>query len=267
MKNPQNLKNQGFKKHLGQNFLRNKSIAINMIEKVNITKDHTIVEIGCGDGFLSKTILENSKCKNLICFEIDPFWIEQTKKKISDPRYQVIEQDILKLDWKSLSKNQPLIILANLPYQISFPIMFKIIENKNLIESGVVMVQEEVAQKIVSDKGKNFNHVSMQMQHNLELELMDKIGPENFYPSPKVNSRTFYFKPKRENLGLNQEQKFWNFLKNCFKYPRQTLKNNLKKHGIFNANLEEKFDEKYFMQRAQQLSFKDFKQIYQTLSN
>src|SRR5207248_2049222 len=101
-----------------------------MIEAVKIDNQTTVMEIGCGDGFLSQAILSQSSCKELRIYEIDPEWAAVVQEKIRDPRMSMNIISILDFDWSELSAFGPLVMLANLPYQITFPIFFRILDFK-----------------------------------------------------------------------------------------------------------------------------------------
>ncbi|MFH1644563.1 MAG: 16S rRNA (adenine(1518)-N(6)/adenine(1519)-N(6))-dimethyltransferase RsmA [bacterium] len=250
------------KKQLGQHFLRKQSVVDHMIDKVKITQQTTVMEIGCGDGFLTKSILMQTKCKKLIVFEIDPQWAEFVQNEIKDPRLEINVENILDVDFKLVEKDAPFVLLANIPYQITFPIMFLLQKNKQLFSEGVVMVQDEVAQKIAAKKGKKYSATSLFLQYHFDFELMEKIGPESFTPAPKVNSRLLYFKPKLTPPKIKDEDEFWKFLKLCFKFPRRTLQNNLK---MAHYDLE-KITPEILKLRAQQISFDQFLDIWNKLN-
>jgi 16S rRNA (adenine1518-N6/adenine1519-N6)-dimethyltransferase len=248
----------GCKKRFGQHFLRKQSVVDHMIGRVGITPDTTVMEIGCGDGFLTRSILDHSLCKRLLCLEIDPEWRDVVAAAITDPRLDLQLADVLALDWLTLPV--PLTLLSNLPYQITFPLLFLMVQHKHLFTEGVVMIQEEVAQKLVAMSGRSYTHVSLFLRHHFEFELMEKIGPEAFVPPPKVNSRLVYFKP-RTGPAIPEEERFWKFVKHAFTSPRQTLRNNLKHAGypitalpVETLNL-----------RAQQLPFEGFLDLWKTL--
>ena len=250
------------KKQFGQHFLRKQSVVDNMIEKVKITPKTTIMEIGCGDGFLTRSILLQTNCKKLIVFEIDEQWANVVKNEIKDPRLNINIENILDVDLQTLQKETPLVLLANLPYQITFPIMFLLQKNKELFSEGVVMIQEEVAQKIVAKRGRPYSAASLFLQYHFKFELMEKVGPENFAPPPKVNSRLLYFKPKLNVPKIKNEEEFWKFLKLCFKFPRRTLQNNLKTtHYDLNETAPE-----ILKLRAQQVSFEQFLDLWNLLN-
>lgn len=120
------------------------------------------------------------------------------------------------------------------------------------------MIQEEVAQKIVAKRGKPYSATSIFLQHSFDVELMEKVEPGAFTPPPKVFSRLLYFKPKKEVTPIPDEENFWKFLKLCFRFPRQTLRNNLKSTH-YDAS---KFDDELLKRRAQQFSFDEFLQLW-----
>jgi 16S rRNA (adenine1518-N6/adenine1519-N6)-dimethyltransferase len=251
------------KKSLGQHFLRNAAVVDRMIDNVKIPPETTIVEIGCGDGFLTDAILKQSKCKQLIVYEIDSEWADFVKNKIKDTRLKINIDNILDVDLAlGLENSKPLVLLANLPYQITFPILFKLQKNKSIFDEGVVMVQEEVAQKIVAKRGKKYSATTLFLQYHFDWKLLDKIEPGSFVPAPKVFSRTLYFKPKFDLVAIPQETEFWEFVKMCFKSPRQTVRNNLKGTKYFK---NEKITSDVLQLRAQQISFDQFLSLWNDL--
>jgi len=279
-KKQKNIQKPRKKKALGQHFLRKQSVVDHMIEKVEITPKTSVLEIGCGDGFLTHSILEQTECKQLIVYEIDREWAEFVKNKIDAIRLDVRIENVLDANFDAFEAEKPWVVLANLPYQITFPIMFLFQKHKDLFEEGVVMVQEEVAQKIVAKRGKKYSATSIFLQYHFDFELMEKVEPEAFVPPPKVVSRLLYFKPKHgpsihdaphrtrderhlgrtdDGIQIPEEEKFWKFLKLCFKFPRQTLKNNLKStHYDYS-----KISSEILKLRSQQMSFQDFLDLWE----
>lgn len=250
------------KKKFGQNFLRKQSVVDHMVDRVTITPETTVIEIGCGDGFLTAAILDQTKCKNLLVYEIDVQWLIVVQKKLRDKRLVLNHQNILELDFeKELAPKMPLVILANLPYQITFPIIFLIQKHKHLFQEGVVMVQEEVAQKIVAKGGRGYSATTLFLQYHFDWELMEKVEPAAFDPAPKVFSRLIYFKPKLDVKPIPHEEGFWKFLRLCYKTPRQTLRNNLRSTHYPYAKLSPET----LSLRAQQMTFDEFIGIWEKL--
>jgi 16S rRNA (adenine1518-N6/adenine1519-N6)-dimethyltransferase len=248
------------KKSYGQHFLRNDSIAQKIVLSVDLNDASSVFEIGCGDGALTRIILQN-KLARLWVFEIDPEWAALVQKRLPDPRLEVFVQNILTTDFTQLEPYKPWTLLANLPYQITFPILYKLQENRHLLAEGVIMIQEEVAKKLVATRGRGYGFVSLFFQHYFELRLLDKISPSAFYPPPKVFSRLVYFRPKSSLTEIPDEIHFWEFVKVCFKQPRRTLKNNLSQ-GHYDIH---KIPDSTLSLRAQQMDIDDLLSIWTVL--
>lgn len=248
------------KKMYGQHFLRKHSTVDNMINAVVITPETTVVEIGCGDGFLTKAILQQTPCKKLVCFEIDQEWADYVKARVFDPRFDLRLENILDASFDTVPSEAPLIMLANLPYQITFPILYLLQRSKQRFGSIVVMVQEEVGQKLAASHGKSFSAVTMFFQHHFTIKLLEKIEPGAFTPPPKVFSRLVQLTPKQA-IEIPDEDNFWALVKLCFRSPRQTLKNNLRTTHYDLGRLSEEL----LSMRAQQLTFADFIFIWNVL--
>jgi 16S rRNA (adenine1518-N6/adenine1519-N6)-dimethyltransferase len=249
------------KKKFGQHFLRNNIVVDHMINRVVITDKTPVLEIGCGDGFLTKAILTQTPCKQLWSYEIDYEWAAYVQEHVRDKRLSVIEKNILEEDWeKALTADAPWVMLANLPYQVTFPILFFVKAHKHLFSEGVVMVQEEVAQKIVARTGKQFSPTTMLLQYHFSWELLDRVPPSFFVPPPKVTSRLLYFKPLLDQQPIPEEELFWKFVKACFRSPRQTLRNNLRTTHYLDTQI---IDNSKLSLRAQEFTFKDFLILWQ----
>ena len=248
------------KKQFGQHFLRDLRIVHNMIFAVEIKSTTSIFEIGCGDGFLTKYILATPAAR-LMVFEIDPEWANYVRETFKDDRLTVNLENFLDIDFTQLEEHKPWTVLANLPYQVTFPILHRFQEHRHLIKEGVVMIQEEVAQKIVKQKGRGYGYPSLFFQHYFEWKLLDKVPPTSFHPAPKVFSRLIYFKPHAEITPIPEEEKFWKFIKHCFKQPRRTLRNNLA-HTHYDMD---KIPESTLVLRAQELSMKDLLGIWELM--
>ncbi len=246
------------KKALGQHFLRDTTVLDSMFDRVTVQNQHTVLEIGCGDGFLTRAILERTVCKKLVAYEIDQDWVKQLTKEITDKRFDLRYENILDTDWSVLQSEAPMVLLANLPYYISFPIIFRIHEHRTLFTEGVIMLQEEVAQKIVASSGRSYGATSIFLQHAFDVELLAKVPPSAFLPPPKVFSRLLYFKPKKNVQEIPDAEQFWKFVKSCFRSPRQTIKNNLR---TTHFDLK-RFPQDFLLLRAQQVPKDRFLEIW-----
>lgn len=247
------------KKMFGQHFLRKQSVVDHMISAVKIDNQTSVLEIGCGDGFLTHAVLGQSNAKQLRCYEIDQEWATYVQERTTDKRLDLRLENVLEADWSELPTHGRWVILANLPYQITFPILFKIMEHKAFFNEGVVMIQEEVAQKIVSQSGRGYGVTPLRLQYHFEeLRLLDKVEPGAFTPPPKVFSRLLYFRPRKDQKPIPHEAAFWRFLSACFVSPRQNLKNNLRSSHY----PLELFTDTELKLRAQQIDWEGFLSLW-----
>lgn len=247
-------------KRYGQHFLRNQQVVDHMLDAVALDNSSSVFEIGCGDGFLTRGILRMPIAR-LWIYEIDERWVAHIRKTINDQRVMLNHANFLDIDFTTLQPHAPWTILANLPYQVTFPILYKLQANRHLLKEGVVMVQEEVAQKIVKTHGRDYGFVSLFFQHYFEWRLLDKVAPSSFLPPPKVFSRLIYLKPRENIIPIPEEERFWQFVKFCFKQPRRTLRNNLRTTQYADA----KIPDSVFELRAQQLSMSDLLTLWKQI--
>lgn len=248
------------KKQFGQHFLRVQTYVDHMINAVELTPESSIFEIGCGDGFLTRSI-QKQAFERFWIFEIDHSWVEYVQNKYPDPRMTIFEDNILDVDFSRFEPYKPWTLLSNLPYQITFPILHMLKAQRHLLKEGVVMMQEEVAQKILKKHGRGYAFPSLYFQHFFELRLLDKVPATAFYPPPKVESRLVYFKPKAVVPEIPHEEEFWPFIKRCFSQPRRTLRNNLQS---FHYDISVIPDEVLAL-RAQQMNMQDLLDVWDKL--
>jgi 16S rRNA (adenine1518-N6/adenine1519-N6)-dimethyltransferase len=202
------------KKEYGQHFLRDERYAHSMAEAISLDGAQ-VLEIGCGDGFLTRVILQHPVAR-LWTYEIDQEWARYVRTNIVDTRLTVIERNFLDENIEQFEAYSPWIVLANLPYYITFPIVYRFQEYRHVMPEGVIMIQEDVAQKIVKTSGRDYGFHSLFLQHYFSFKLLDKVPPSAFYPPPKVFSRLLYFKAQANQTIIPDETLFWRFIKHCF---------------------------------------------------
>jgi len=245
------------KKKYGQHFLKQETFVQRMFDHVQLDENSCVFEIGCGEGILTGAILQRP-IKKLWVFEIDSEWARFVQQKFPDSRLEVFTQNILDIDFQKFAPDAPWTLLANLPYNITFPILHMLQKNRHLLKEGVIMIQEEVALKILKTSGRGYGFISLYFQYYFEWKKLDKVPPTAFYPAPKVFSRLLYFKPKTDLQAIPEQEAFWKFIKMCFAQPRRTLRNNLAsthyKSDVLSDDLLQK--------RAQELSFADLLEIW-----
>ena len=215
-----------FKKSLGQHFLINKKI-LKKIVSLDDIKDKIIFEIGPGRGALTKEILQNNP-KRLILIEKDKnlkTYLFKLQEKFEDI-VSFIDDDVLNINLKDFNYNKVKII-SNLPYNIASTLIIKLIKNYDIIESMVLMVQKEVAERLSAKVSTPFySRLSVLIQLYAEVEKVFDVEPYNFNPRPKVESTVIKIMPYRKRKI--HYDRLDNVLKISFRQRRKTIKNNLK---------------------------------------
>ncbi len=249
------------KKHLGQHFLISQDPINTMLSALTITPETTIVEIGCGNGILTKALLATS-CKAVHVVEIDLDWATYIHNTIHDPRLTIHHEDALAFDFRSLKDDGPLLLMANLPYVITFPLFEKLATDHTVFDDGMVMIQEEAAERITHTSGRRCGAVSLFLQYYFAFSNYSKVPPSSFSPPPKVMSRLVRFTPHTELMPLINATEFWLFVRACFKNPRQMVGNNLKR-----TNYQwQQLPEATLQLRAQQLTVKELHDLWLLIS-
>jgi len=224
------------KKSLGQNFLVDQNIISLIVDVANIQRNDTLIEVGPGTGNLTKEIISKNP-KKLILIEKDKNLSIELKKKFND-KIILINDDILKIDEKKISKEQ-MIIFGNLPYNISTQILAKWIKLKDLnsiCKKLVLMFQKEVADRIIADHGnKNYGRLSILSSWKMNIKKIKDISPNSFFPSPKVKSTILLMEPKDFFFEINDPKNleyitnvFFNQRRKMIKKPLNLLFNNAK---------------------------------------
>lgn len=222
------------KKHYGQNFLVDQNILDQIVSQSGINKDTSVVEIGPGLGSLTQKLLE--KAKEVLAYEIDKDLIPILKKEFVDyPEFHLLNQDILEAnidqDIQMFFKDgKEVVVVANLPYYITTPIIMKFLETTKKVSKLILMVQHEVAQRITSKPNtKDYNSLSIAIQYRAETKLLFKVPRTVFIPAPNVDSAIIEIKMREEAVYLpNNESFFFSLVRLCFVQRRKTLINNLR---------------------------------------
>lgn len=219
------------KKSLGQHFLIDGNIARKIVRSADISREDVVWEIGPGKGILTKAIL--TKCRKLIAFEIDKTWVKylQTDFEADFPgrKLKIVHSDILNVNFEDFPETDKIKIVANLPYQITSPFIFKILEHCELFSSVTIMIQREVADRIVSPAGnKQYGRISVKTQMFFEIKKLFDVPPHLFKPQPKVVSSVIQMKPKRTNLKLKNPKLLFRIIDSSFQQRRKMLRSSLK---------------------------------------
>ena len=228
------------KKRLGQNFLIDGQTISDIIDFAQIKPDDTVIEIGPGVGFVTEQLVKHAK--QVIAIELDEEAIKELEK-LDAPNLKIIHNDILKQDLSELCDGKVKIV-ANIPYYITSPIIAHLLgeiddlnnKNRNKITDILLMVQEEVARRMVATENspsKQYGLLTILSQFWADVKIMKLVGRRSFYPAPKVNSALVKL-VVRENplLELNDYSHFRRVIKAGFAQRRKTLKNCLASAGF-----------------------------------
>jgi len=224
------------KKSLGQNFLIDKNIINKIINTVSIT-DNEILEVGPGTGNLTREILRNNPSK-MYLVEKDTF-LAESLKEIIDERVKIFNEDILKFDESSLSKNK-IIVFGNLPYNVSTVILSTWITNlKNdyWFSDLILMFQKEVADRIIAQfNTSTYGRLSILANWRLNINKICDISPESFSPRPKIQSTLIHFTPKKNFSKIKDPVNLEKITRIFFSHRRKMLKKPF--NQIFNGNAD-----------------------------
>lgn len=225
------------KKHLGQNFLKDELLISKIIEIANITKDDKVIEIGPGKGALTFRLAE--KALKVLALEIDHELCEYLDEKAPlYPNLTVLEEDVLKFKFETIESKFK--VVANIPYYISTPIIFKLMESRNKITEMTIMLQKELAKRIVASPNcKDWGILSIAVQFYATPTIELEIPREAFYPSPNVDSAVVRIIPRKNPaVRVSNESLFWAIIKSAFSHRRKTLLNSLAMAGFKKDTIE-----------------------------
>lgn len=267
------------KKRLGQNFLVNPDVIFDILDFAGITKEDTVLEIGPGVGFVTEQLVKHAK--KVIAIELDEEAIE-VLKKIECDNLEIIHKDILKTNlWELIPQGEKFKVVANIPYYITAPIIAHLLgevddltnKNRNSIDDIILMVQEEVARRIVANENspsKEYGLLTILSQFWADCEILRLVGRKSFYPAPKVNSALVRFKiNEKPKLELSDYSYFRRTIKAGFAQRRKNIKNCLI-NGGFDKDAVTSTLEKLgidFNTRAENISIAKFGEISEELKN
>lgn len=218
------------KKQYGQNFLIDEEVLNRIVECSNLSDKDTIIEIGPGIGTLTEKLIQTGA--NVIGFEIDKDMIDILNDRFSKvSNFRLVMEDILKVDINKyidgIKSEGNIKVVANLPYYITTPIIFRLLESVSRVEEIIVMVQNEVADRIASkEKSKNYGILTVNVNYYGEPEKLFEVPRESFIPSPNVTSAIIKIK-RNKRYSLNDEKMFFSFIKAAFSQRRKKILNSL----------------------------------------
>jgi len=219
------------KKFLGQNFLVDDNIARKIVNCLEIKHDEPLLEIGPGYGSLTKHLVDVSK--NYVAIELDRNIVNKLNKQYKN-KITIVHKDFLKLDLdkelrKYFDNNRKIKIIGNVPYNITTEILFKLYDAKDRIESIVIMVQREVAKRLIAKPNtKDYGILAIHTQLNSKPKILFNVPPTAFFPKPKVYSSVVKLCFGNQEYSLYDSGLLKKIVKESFGKRRKTMKNSLK---------------------------------------
>lgn len=260
-------------KSLGQNFLISEKVVNAIVDCSEISEEDLIIEIGPGLGTLTKYLLE--RAGKVICIELDTKMVKilEERFKLYD-NFCILNQDVLKVDLKTLIKQEKdmkriknVKIVANLPYYITTPIIMKLLEEKLDLKSITVMIQKEVADRLIAIPGeKESGAITYSVYYYAESQGIMEVPKKSFIPEPEVTSKVIKLDMRnRCPVDVNDEKMMFKIIKSAFMQRRKTLLNGLTNTKVFNNKEEgKKILEKMGIDiniRAEKLTIEDYANI------
>lgn len=246
------------RKSLGQNFLQDPNIIRKIVESIVIKDNDTVVEIGPGRGALTEHILQKTQHCHVIEFDRDlvKYWQQRAEKCTN---LTVHDCDILKFDLIEIINlaSEKIKVIGNLPYNISSPVLFHLMQYADHLETQTVMLQKEVVDRMTADPGnKIYGRLSVMLQQRYKIESLFNVPPSAFFPPPKVDSAIAQLSVLTEpSHPIEDSDQFAKLVKQAFSQRRKTLRNTLK--GLLTADQIESIDVDP-VARAETLSVIDF---------
>ena len=217
-----------FKKQFGQNFISDTNLLRSIVEASGITKDTTVVEIGCGAGTLTRALAEAAK--KVYAFDIDRDLQPVLAETLAGlDNVEVIFRDFNKLDLKEFEKEiEEYTVVANLPYYITTPLVTKLLEESDKVQGLSIMVQEEVAERFCAKEDTaEYGSITAAIALKGSAKIVKRVSRNLFYPRPNVDSAVVKITFERGRVAVKSEKAYRTTVKCAFLNRRKTLENNL----------------------------------------
>jgi len=243
-----------FRKKWGQNFLADRNLLEKIVRTIDPKKSDSILEIGPGEGALTELIYPI--VKEMVAIEIDPMLIEHLKNQKSLKGLNIVHGDVLLQDIENLPVKNLVRVIGNIPYNITSPIIFWLIEQLHFWEDAFILMQKEVAERLSAVVGiKAYGRFTVVTGAYLNMEYCFTIPPDVFIPKPKVDSAIIRF-TKKENPLISDEKymRFNKLVSAAFSQRRKMLRNTLKGWDI-HPDLQEQIN---FSRRPETLTIEEF---------
>ncbi len=215
-------------KQLGQNFIKDYRVIDRIVNVSELSPDDEVIEIGPGLGALTFALAE--KARRVVAIEKDKKLADYLSESFHDhPNVELINQDALKVDYNKIYNGHKLKVIANLPYSVSTPLLFKLLEAREYLSSMVLMLQLEVGERIAAGPGgKTYGSMSVLLQTFMDITSEFRVSPESFWPKPKVDSVVLKLIPlKTPRIKVSDEKLYERVVRAAFSSRRKMIGNSL----------------------------------------
>jgi 16S rRNA (adenine1518-N6/adenine1519-N6)-dimethyltransferase len=251
-------------KKLGQNFLQNEYYAERIVESLNCKENDVILEIGAGKGVLTKFLLKE-KYKKLSVIEIDQRLVKLLKEKFS-PDLTIIQNSILNVSIEQIAEGGQVKIIGNIPYNITSEIIFKIVDNFKYVKRAILMIQREVANRLIADtKTKDYGILTVLIGFHCRVQRLFDVNRDDFYPIPNVDSSVICLDFDVFQSPATDFRLFKKIVKTSFNFRRKMLRNSLK--NLLNLSDMNAISSISLDKRPEELSIEDFVKLTNEISS
>jgi 16S rRNA (adenine1518-N6/adenine1519-N6)-dimethyltransferase len=258
------VRKYGFKftKSLGQNFLIDDSVLLDIINGAEVNKEDFIIEIGPGVGTLTRELLK--RAKRVCAIELDSDLLPILKEELKEfDNFEIVHKDALKVNFNEIIGEESSVkVVANLPYYVTTPIIAKLLNEHYNFKSLTIMIQKEVGERIAADPNtKDYGALSTLVQYHCNTKIIRKVPPTSFIPQPKVDSIVVKLdKLPEPSVKVMDEKLFFRVIRESFNMRRKTLWNATKNLKMDMALIEEAFNKAGIdsKRRGETLSLQEF---------
>jgi 16S rRNA (adenine1518-N6/adenine1519-N6)-dimethyltransferase len=258
------VKKYGFKftKSLGQNFLIDDNVLMDIVEGAEVNSEDFVIEIGPGVGTLTRELLR--KAKRVCSIELDSDLIPILQEELKGfDNFEIVHRDALKVDFNELIGDEKSVkVVANLPYYVTTPIIAKLLNEGYNFKSLTIMIQKEVGERMAAKPNtKDYGALSILVQYYCDISIIRKVSPGSFIPQPKVDSIVVKLdKLPQPSVEVKDEKLFFRVCREAFNMRRKTLWNAMKNLKINSETMEAAFNNADIdpKRRGETLSLQEF---------